>query len=169
MKKRDFLRKYNFKKLGPFVFPDLHIYNILGKMRVIFFVLGSFFFPRKIIFCRSDRTMRSIKHHLRTKGIKGNTSSECHILYDEYMTYFDSFSPFVFEKSYFALFRQRRKWQPKSTHKKKTYKNTSIHSKTPLMMLLKGQVFSVIDQLRRKLRTIELLKSWLIAKHNKEQ
>ena len=31
------------------------------------------------------------------------------------------------------------------------------------MMLPEGQVFSVIDQLRRKLRAIELLKSWLIA------
>ena len=38
--------------------------------KFIFFVFGSFF-SLKIIFCRSDRTIRSIKHHLRTKGIKG--------------------------------------------------------------------------------------------------
>ena len=45
-----------------------------------------FLSSRKVIFCRFDRTIRSVKHHLRGKGDKGgkkcgiwgDTSSICH-------------------------------------------------------------------------------------------
>ena len=50
------------------------MYNIsytLGENESHIFRFGVISFREKNIFCRSDRTIRSIKHHLRTKGIKG--------------------------------------------------------------------------------------------------